>query len=188
MINVFYQLNDLIKEDSIFWVCAFLGSGLFLIQLILSFLGTESEDEIDQESKEFDFKWLSKQALTGFLMMFGWVGLTCRKEFDLSGFSSITISLLGGFLTLLLTGLIFKGAKKLRSTGTVFNIEETIGKKAMIYQQIPRNGTGKVLISFHQLTYEIDAISDESEDLPSFTSVQIIKKVDEKTVVVVPIK
>lgn len=191
MLDLFYKFDDLIKEDSIFWFCALSGSGLFIIQLALNFFGAGSHTHMDDQTSEFDtgkFKWLSKQALTGFLMMFGWVGLTCRREFELSGLSSAFVALGGGIIAICITGLIFRGAKTLLSSGTVFKIEDVIGKEAIIYQRIPRGGAGKISVSLHNFTYEVDAISHHQEDLQSFTSVQIIKKSDEKTVLVVPIK
>jgi hypothetical protein len=95
---------------------------------------------------------------------------------------------IGGLITLLITGLIFRGAKKLHSSGTVFRIEDAIGKEAMVYQRIPKDGAGKISISLHNFTHEIDAVSSLQEELLSFTSVRIIEKVDEKTVRVTPIK
>jgi hypothetical protein len=190
MLEKFYIINDLIHKDSVFWICALSGSGLFIFQLILNFLGGD-QDSIDDGGGEQDagnFKWLSKQALIGFLMIFGWTGLTCRKEFDLSILASVTVSLIGGLITIGITGLIFKGAKKLRSSGTVFRIEDTIGKEATIYQRIPKGGIGKISLSLYNFTYEIDAISPHPDELLSFTSVQIIKKADENTVVVIPTK
>lgn len=191
MLEAFYKFSDLISQESVFWFFALLGSGLLIIQFILNFIGGDNLDDIDDGGGEVDtgkFKWLSKQALTGFLMMFGWVGLTCRIEFDLSPIGSVLFSLAGGLITTFLSGLIFKNAKKLRSSGTVFRIEDALGKEATVYQKIPKDGMGKISISVHNFTYELDAISQYSEDLPSFVPVQIIKKADEKTVVVVPIK
>ncbi len=187
MIDFFNIFGGLIKEDPVFWFCALAGSGLFALQLTFSAIGTHH----DADHGEFDtvkFKWLSKQALTGFLMMFGFIGLTCRKEFELSGAASAMVALGGGAVAMLITALIFGGAKKLRSTGTVFRIDDAVGKEAMIYQRIPKDGVGKVSVSLHNFTHEIDAISPCAEDLPSFTPVQIIKKADDKTVLVVPIK
>lgn len=160
---------------------------MFIIQFLMNFLGTDNPDD----EGEFDsgkFKWLSKQAVTGFLMMFGWVGLTCRKEFELSAITTAFISFGGGLIAIIATTFIFRMVRKLRSSGTVFNIEDAIGKEAMIYQRIPKGGLGKVSVSIHNFTHEIDAISTDQEDLLSFTLVQIIKKADEKTVVVVPAK
>ena len=70
----------------------------------------------------------------------------------------------------------------------VFRIEDAIGKQATVYQRIPKGGAGKISLSLNNLTYELDAISDHSEELSSFTQVHVLKKADEKTVVVVPIK
>ena len=121
-------------------------------------------------------------------MMFGWVGLTCRKEFDFSVWQASLAALAGGILSFFCSGFIFNLAKRLRSAGMVFRIEDAIGKQATVYQRIPKGGAGKISLSLNNLTYELDAISDHSEELSSFTQVQVIKKSDEKTVVVVPIK
>lgn len=182
MLDIIYKFNNFISNDYLFWSCALLGSGLFIIQFLLNFLGSDGQDEFGL----VQFKWLSKQALTGFLVMFGWIGLTCRKEFDLSGLSSIAIALLGGIVAFLMIGLIFKGALKLRSSGTVFRIEDIIGKEATIYQRIPKNGIGKISVMHDNFTYEVDAKANE--DLASFTLVHIIKKENANTVLVVPIK
>ena len=180
------KLQSLLNEDSFFWFFALLGSGLFIIQFAITLIFHSIDGSDDSEGG--NFKWLPKQAVVGFFMMFGWIGLTCQKEFTLPKSSSILFSLAGGILTIFLTGLIFKGAKKLHSPGTVFNLDNAIGKQATIYQRISKNGVGKISLSLNNFTHEIDAISLHPEDLDSFTSVQIIKKTDEKTVLVAPIQ
>lgn len=157
---------------------------------MLSIFGADSHGEADSGGAEFDsgkFQWLTKQALTGFLLMFGWAGLTCIKEFELSILAATTISFFAGLISTFVTSFIFKMAKKLRSSGTVFRIDDAVGKEATIYQRIPKKGIGKITLSLNNFTHELDAISTHYEDLPSFTSVQIIKKADDKTVVVVPL-
>lgn len=189
MLDLFNTLNLLANKEPFFWFCALTGSTLFIIQLIFNLSMGEGHDGMDDGSGEVGkFKWLSKQAVTGFLMMFGWIGLTSRNEFGLSGISSVILSLLGGFITIVIIGLLFQGAKKLRSSGTVFRIEDAIGKEATIYQRIPKQGVGKISVSLSNFTHEIDAMSLNEEELPSFTSVQIIKKLDEKTVAVIPMR
>src|SRR3989338_31603 len=191
MTSDFSVFNDLIRQDPIFWFSALSGSFLFVVQFFFNFLGGDRHDGVDDSGGEVDsgkVKWLSKQAITGFLMMFGWVGLTCRKEFGLSILVSMPIAFVGGVLAIFATALIFKSAKKLHSSGTVFRIEDAIGKEAVVYQRIPKGGVGKISISLSDLTYEIDAISHQNEELSSFIQVQVLKKFDETTVVVVPIK
>src|SRR2546425_1112799 len=94
-------------DDALFWCCALTGSALFLIQFVLNFLGAVDGGDGDSSG---DFKWLSKQAITGFLMMFGWVGLTCKKEFDFTNVSASGVALIGGAVAMSITGFIFKMA------------------------------------------------------------------------------
>ncbi len=171
-------------KDGLFWFCALAGSGMFLIQFVLFFVGADAEDD----SSSQNFKWLSKQAVTGFLMMFGWVGLACKKELGYSPLYSTAIALVAGAISMIITAAIFNIARKLRSTGTVFRLQDAIGKEASVYQRIPKGGSGKISLSLHDMTHEIDAISLNGEEVNSFTQVQIIKKADERTVVVIPIK
>lgn len=177
-------LKNLINYEAILWFCALVGSGMMLIQFLLNLFGL-GEDHVDEIAIDaLKFKWLSRQAISGFVMMFGWTGLACQHEFGLSMMPSILISFAVGVLTIFITTSIFKAAKKLHSSGNVFNIEEAIGKEAFVYQRIPKEGVGKVTISLQNFTHEIDAISLNQEELPSFTRVQIIKKLDNHTVVV----
>ncbi len=183
------KLSELMSKDFFFWFCALSGSGLFIIQVLLTLLGVMDHDDLN-DNAELDagkVKWLSKQAITGFLMMFGWSALACKYELGLPTAATILVACSAGLLAVLITGFIFRVARKLRSTGTVFRIEDAIGKEAIVYQRIPKDGAGKISISLHNLTHEIDAMS-LGEEVASFISVQIIKKVDDKTVLVVPIK
>jgi hypothetical protein len=180
------NLYELINNDAFFWFCALTGSGMFIIQFCLNLIGLGENDYADEGNSigSVKFNWLSRQALTGFLMMFGWSSLTCQKEFGLEGYLRISIAILAGVLAVFATGLIFKIANKLQSPGTVFKIEDTIGQEATVYQKIPNNGVGKISICMDDFTREIDALSSNKEEILSFTRVQVIKKADDKTVVV----
>lgn len=85
---VFYYINyfsELIKSGSVFWFCALTGSGMFFIHFIINIFSGTNQDNFDvsntadANSDSADarkFKWLSMQAITGFLMMFGWTAIT----------------------------------------------------------------------------------------------------------------
>jgi len=180
------MLYEILAKDTIYRFAAYIGSGLFVIQFLSSILGGMTEDYDNINEVDGQFKLLSKQAITGFMMLFGWTGLTCLLEFNLSGFHTVLIASLSGLLTMLLTAIVFRSARKLHSSGTVFRIEDTIGLEAVVYQRILKEQAGKVTVSVKQFTHEIDAISDE--DLPSFTNVRILKKMNESTVFVVSVK
>lgn len=201
---MFYYINyfiELIRSGSFFWFCALAGSGMFLIQFIINIIGISDHNSFDtsdgisenipdagQDSADVrKFKWLSMQAITGFLMMFGWTAITCQNEFELQITTTLGISLAAGIFAALIIRSIFKLAKKLRSSGSIYRIEDAIGKEGYVYQCIPKGGVGKISMSLNHLTHEIDAISHHAEDLPSFIRVKVIEKKDNNTVVVTPL-
>jgi hypothetical protein len=174
-----------IYTESVFWFCALGGTGMLVIQLVMALMGTDHDDAIGFEDAKF--QWMTKQGVTGFLMMFGWVGLTCHLQLMLGTLSTLLISVGAGALSAFISALIFHVAKKAHSSGSVFKMGDAIGKEAMVYQRIPLNGSGKISIVMNELTYEVDAIS-AGQEIPSFTSVQIIKQADDNTLVVIPLK
>jgi hypothetical protein len=185
------ELQKIFSTDPFFWFFALVGSGMFVIQFLLSLFGFTDDhthdisDDIHGHADAHGFKWITKQTLTGFLMFFGWVGLTCRKEFSFSNFSSAVYGVIGGLAAVFATALIFKLAKKMHNPGAVFKIEDTVGKEAIVYQRIPKDGSGKISLSLYQQTYEIDAVSLKQEEVPSFSHVHILKIENDKTVSVI---
>ncbi len=183
----FLQTN--LSKDTFYWFCALAGSGMFIIQFVLTLFGIGHDGADDHGHFDVqNFKWLTKQTLTGFLMFFGWVGLTCKKEFVMTNTASAACACVGGLIAVVVTAFIFKMAKKLRSPGAVFRIDDAIGKEAYVYQRIPKNGLGKISMSLNNHTHEIDAMAMTHEEISSFTQVQIVKKMDDKILIVVPIK
>jgi hypothetical protein len=185
------ELQNIFSKDTFFWFFALAGSGMFAIQFLLTLFGLTDHhdhdiaDDVHGHADTHGFKWITKQTLTGFMMFFGWVGLTCRKEFFFSNIASAAWGCAGGLIAVFVTALIFKMAKKLHSRGTVFKIEDAVGKEAVVYQRIPKKGSGKISLSLHHQTYEIDAVSAAQEEIASFSQVHIIKKEDDRTVSVI---
>lgn len=174
-------MNIFVNSDSVFWFCALAGSGLFFIQFMINLFGMGDSDDIKL------FKWLSLQAVTGFLMIFGWVAITCQNQFGLSMRPTIGFSIVTGLIAGSIIHFLIRLTKRLQSSGSVYTIEEAIGKEAYVYQRIPKGGLGKVSLSLQNFTHEIDAISCQDQDLESFSRVKIIDKAGVNTVVVIPI-
>lgn len=173
-------------QDDIFWFCAIAGSGMFALQFLFSLFGIgDSEEPGESVSLEAaKIKWLSKQAVTGFLMMFGWTALACKQEFSLSLPLSVILALTAGFLTVIATAFLFKGAKSLHSSGTIFDLDQAVGKEAVVYHRIAKNGIGKISVSMDGHLHEVDAISLNGDEIDSFLPVIVAKKIDTKTVAV----
>ena len=182
MFELFYTLQLLAQSDTLFWFPALLGTSLFVLQLLFSFLGGGSDGDDSGFFEAGQFKWLTRQALTGFLMMFGWAGLTCHREFGLEGWLSVVIAFGAGLLAMLSSAFLFHSLKKLRSPGAVFLLEDALGKEAMVYQRIPMQGIGKISLNLNGLTHEIDAVS-KGEEIDSFSHVKVVEIKDNCAVV-----
>ncbi|MBS0620867.1 MAG: NfeD family protein [Verrucomicrobia bacterium] len=177
-------LTTLIEQDPLLWFSALAGTGMFLIQLVLTLIGM---GELDTEYADAaHFKWLSKQTLTGFLMFFGWTALTCRHQFALKNGITFPLAILSGLFAAFLVALLFRMTKKLHSSGTQFSIDQLIGQEATVYQQILPGSSGKVTVSLGGMTYEIDAVSPHPDPIPSFSRVKILQKRDSLTAIVSP--
>lgn len=176
-----------------FWICAISGSLFFLINTIISFTsGLDNSTDISSHEISHDgidgsdasFHLISLTSLTGFVMMFGWTGLAALEQAQLNAGISFLIAGLAGFITMYITALLFKSARKLISSGSVFEIENSVGKKGTVYAKIPKGGKGQIQVILADMTREIDAVSEDSEEIESNKSVEVVKVLDNTTVVV----
>jgi len=74
------------------------------------------------------------------------------------------------------------------STGTVFDIQKSVGKQGKVYQRIAENKRGVIQVTLDDFCRELDAVSIDNREIPSFQSVEIIKVIDSRTVVVRRVK
>lgn len=177
--------------DTLFSYCAWGGTSIYVLRILIGFTGavdSESMDTSVDHVSDDAFQFLSLNTLVGFLMMFGWGGLAAYRQFLLSEPISLTIAMCIGLFFVLMTRLIFKNAKKLTSTGTVFDIQKAIGKQGKVYQKIQPNKRGVIHVILDDFSRELDAVSVDSREIPSFQPVEIIKVVDNKTVIVKQVK
>ncbi len=177
--------------DQIFSACAWVATPFYLLRILLSFIGFsdgDSADTLGDHSSDDAFKFLSLNALIGFLMMFGWGGLTAHRQFSLNNLISVSVALSSGLLFLGLTRSIFKVARALTSTGSTFDIQSALGKQAMVYQKIEVGEQGVIQISLHDLTHQLHARSNDNQVINSFKTVEIIQVIDHQTVLVKRVK
>ncbi|MCD4781566.1 MAG: hypothetical protein K8S27_13615 [Candidatus Omnitrophica bacterium] len=178
--------------ENAFWVCALGGTFFFMIRFVLMMVsgaGGEAEglDGAEADGGGFDtdatFQFISIHTLTAFVMMFGWAGLTAYRQFLLSAGLSIFIAFLTGGLFMYLTAFLLKALKGLSSRGGTFNIRDSIGLRANVYQMIPADGRGRIHIAREGTnTVELDAVSHDKNEISSFKTVEIMEVVDGKTV------
>lgn len=194
---MFAHIFSLLKEspDLVFWGSALFGTVLFLLRLCATVIGGMTEEFAEFEdlavedghahhSATGSFKLFTLHSISGFFMMFGWVGLACLKQLNYSHQASMMLAILAGIVTMVLTALIFKVALMLVSSGTRFDIKKTVGLVGTVYQRIPHDGQGKIQLVIDGVTREILAQSLDHCTIESFKIVRVIKVLDHETVIV----
>ena len=176
MLEVFNNFDTLLKG---FWMVAIPSSVIFIIQMILTFIGSDASDgtsadfDGDLNGGDTPFQLFSFRNLINFLLGFSWTGISFYKIIN-NQLLLITLAIVVGVLFVYLFFLIIRALMRLSEDNT-FKLSETIGKTAEVYIPIPeyKQGGGKVTISVRGTIHELDAMTT-GERLPSNTIVKII--------------
>lgn len=160
----------------ILWGIALLFSFLFLVQTVLSFFIGELDDAGFMDGIDHDFgnEFFTVKNLIAFFTMFGWAGLAAYKS-GLNNFVVVVVALLSGISIVFLMYLLMKKTDKLRNSGTL-QMKNAINQIGETYLRIPasRSGLGKVHVQFQGRLAELDAMTDETEDIPTGKPVQVV--------------
>lgn len=177
MMEILENLEPLLQT---FWYVAIPTSVIFIIQMIMTFVGTDSSDGIDAD---FDgdlhdghapFQLFSLRNLINFLLGFGWTGISFYSTIE-NKIALIILSLIIGVLFVAVFFMIIRQVQKLAEDNS-FNIENTLHKTAEVYLPIPekKSGKGKIMISVNGAYHELNAMT-ENEKIPASTIVKVIK-------------
>ena len=179
------------SADVVFLICAITGITLFVLRGLFMFIGDIFHDaDVDHHHEEVTptFKFLTLHTMTGFLMIFGLMGLGLRHQLDFSFRLTLGLALMAGILMMLLVAIIFYAASHMASSGTQFSVKRTVGLPAVVYQRITAGDDGKIQVVVQGVTRELNARSATHTEIDSFVHVKIIGTVDQTTVLVEPIK
>ncbi|MFX0556326.1 hypothetical protein ACOCEA_05985 [Maribacter sp. CXY002] len=157
--------------EKIYWVIALLSSGIFVILMIMTLLGSDSDDiggDVDAEIESdagIGFQFLSFKNLMGFLTIFGWSGIACLDG-GLNKLLTVVISILCGLLMMTAMAALFYYLAKLQSSGTL-KLKNALNQVGEVYLTIGANRTkiGKVSINVQGTLRELEALTDENQDL-----------------------
>ena len=161
MLEVFNNFDTLLKG---FWMVAIPSSVIFIIQMILTFIGSDASDgtsadfDGDLNGGDTPFQLFSFRNLMNFLLGFSWTGISFYKIIN-NQLLLIALATVVGALFVYLFFLIIRALMKLSEDNT-FKLSETIGKTAEVYIPIPeyKQGRGKVTISVRGTIHELSLI------------------------------
>lgn len=186
-ISVWWEAMNVMEK--IYWCIAIPFSLLFIIQVILTFIGgdmgVEAEGDADMyvdSDAGIDFQFLSIKNLIAFFTIFGWVGIVCIES-QMSISLTLLFSVLSGLVMMLIMASIMYYMGKLAENGSL-DMKNAKGKTGSVYLTIPANrkGMGKVQIKV-QGFQTLDAMTD-GEEIPTGSVVDVIEIINDDILLV----
>lgn len=187
--------TEMATFEKINWLIALPFSALFLIQIVLTFIGADldhdtADGDIDgsiDHDTGIDFQFLTLKNLIAFFTIFGWTGIVCIDA-NLSTGITVLISTVAGLLMMTIMASLMYFMGKLTDSGTL-DIRNAIGKTCSVYLTIPgkRSGLGKVQIQV-QGFQTLDAMTDNDESIKSGALVEVKDVINNEILLVQPSK
>ncbi|MFA9370698.1 MAG: hypothetical protein ACERIH_03225 [Labilibaculum antarcticum] len=179
--------------EKIYWSISIPFSLLFLIQIVLTFIGGDIDDmsaEGDADAAVegdtgIDFQFISLKNLIAFFAVFGWTGIICLDMGFGAGFSTLIATLTGLAMMLIMASILyFMG--KLVEEGTL-DLNNAKGKVGNVYLSIPANrkGMGKVQVEVQGLQ-TLDAVTDSDSDIATGSVIQVVDVLNDQILIVKP--
>ncbi|WP_350293185.1 hypothetical protein [uncultured Croceitalea sp.] len=176
--------------EKIYWTTALISSAIFIVLIILTIVGGDADDmggdvdaEVDGDSG-IGFQFLSFKNLMGFFTIFGWSGIACLDN-NLSTSLTVIVSVICGLLMMTVMASLFYYLAKLQSSGTL-KMKNALNQVGEVYLTVgaKRSSMGKVSINVQGTLRELEALTDEKNDLVQGNVVQV-KEVTDNGILIV---
>lgn len=173
------SFSNLEVFPKMYWIIAILGSFIFIINMILTFIGADGADDLGDIDSDFDadtgigFQFITFKNLVGFFTIFGWIGIACINS-GLSKPLTVVLSFACGLFMMLIMAAMFFFMKKLTDSGTL-DYKNAIDAIGEVYIPIGANRStiGKVQVRVQNTLRELEALSDSLTDLKSGTIIKV---------------
>lgn len=180
-------LGQLRGFELILWCISLFFSLLFLIQTIVSLFtgGDHSDADADiSDGGDFGSQFFTIKNMIAFFTMFGWAGLAAYKA-GTGNALAIVIGLVAGFSMVLIMYLLMRQTNRLKHDGT-FQMNNALHKVGETYLRIPGNrmGIGKIQVQVQGRYMELDAMTDDPEDIPTGRPVKVVNIINNQLLLV----
>ncbi|NRA57647.1 MAG: hypothetical protein HRU13_05970 [Phycisphaerales bacterium] len=160
-----------------FAIPAFLGTGLFLVQLLFGELGADFDVDVDVDtdmSGAGDFGPLSIQTISAFCVGSGWMGLAAFRVLEIGMLGSVAVAILSGIGVAWLMTWLTRRLLRLQRSGNI-NIDQASGLTGEVAVIVPpaNEGRGAVAVIVNGRRREYDAVQSGDEAIPPRTKVNI---------------
>ncbi len=178
-------MSELTTIEKIYWITAIAASVFFVIQMIMTFVMGDMDGDVGGDT-DFDveadtgiaFQFFTFRNLVAFFTVFGWTGLGCIA----SGYTTettIIVSVVSGLIMMVIMSTLFYLLSRMTDSGTL-NMNNAKGKTGTVYIPIhaKRGSMGKVQVKIQGSLRELDAITDEENDLSTGMVVSVKEVLD----------
>lgn len=171
----------------IYLFMALVGTAFFVLRLIIAlFFGGDGDVDGDLADVGGDgaFNLFSLLSILAFFMGAGWMGLTCRVDWELNSMVSALAATGFGFALMTMASAMMAFARKL-SRSVEYDPATAVGRTANVYMAIPAKGEGrgKIQVSVSGRLKTMDAIS-AGDRIDEFQSVTVLSVRDDGTFLV----
>lgn len=176
--------------EKIHWVIAVPSTLIFVIQLIMLFVGGDADDfdtDVDIDSADghgagIDF--FSAKSVVSFLMFFGWTGLAVIDKGIDAWWGITLISFAVGLIMMAFTAWIFWLLLKLQETGNARTLD-ALGRSGEVYITVPgkKAGSGKVQVAISGSIRTLDAVTEDIDEIKTGSFAEVIDVVNDVLVV-----
>ncbi len=174
----------------VYLIMALLGTTFFVLRLAIAlFFGGDGDmdgDLADHGGGDGAFNMFSILSILAFFMGAGWMGLTCRIDWDLNSMVSAIAAASFGFVLMMMASGLMAFARKLNQA-VEYDVGTALGKTANVYMSIPMkgDGKGKIQVAVSGRLKTMDAVSI-GPPIKEFSSVTVISVRDDGTFIVEP--
>jgi len=188
MLSEFIQwLFQLKGFELILWCIALLFSFLFVIQTVISMFIGGGDGDIDAMGDDGHgdvTQFFTIRNMIAFFTMFGWSGLAAYKS-GIPNAWVIVIAVASGVATVAMLYFIMTKANRLRQSGTLQH-KNAISQIGETYLRIParRNGIGKVQVQVQGRLVELEAMTDDHEDIATGKPIKVVSTLNERILLV----
>ena len=173
----------------IMWGIAIPFSVIFLIQMIMTFVGMGDHGEISGDADAdsdtgMPFQFFTLRNFVNFFLGFSWAGISL---YDFIA-NKVWLTLLCVFIGLLLVTIVMAllyALSKATQSGNI-DIHNATGRPATVYFTIPPagKGVGKIQMSIQQAVREYDAVSESDKPIRTGAMVRVKSVIDAHTLLV----
>ena len=151
----------------LYGICAVIGGCLFLILMVLMFIGIE----FDFDALADGSGHVSLHGISGFFTLFGIVGLYLNSQ----GYGALVSSAGGigaGGMMFLTVSRIIMSMRKLESSGNI-TVDQAVGARGSVYAEILPGESGAVNIFIDERERRYDAVTDEPAGLKTGDAIEV---------------